>query len=232
MMDFTCFLKIPEVLDDKRLWELRADLAGMRMNMVQVYRVEGIGKPLGNEASGPCIYSADGTHQVFYGNPTGDFDIESRIAEVFPNSIVSTGKVFPTGEEAWVVRANPVVAAKRDTTKGDMNRDIMAAMAILGMHQMGAKGEGYSAKSMERVPGLKDLLTEAGEHGIMDGGMFYHCGGVPFISEEPIHYGIRVSLVRGTEVLVEGHLHPELKRLESMYGGMRIFPAIPVKNVA
>ena len=90
MVDFKAFLKIPEVLDDEKVWELRADLAGMRMNMVKVYRVDGVGKPLWDDASGPCTYSADGTHQIFYGNPTGDFDIESRIRVVFPDSISSS----------------------------------------------------------------------------------------------------------------------------------------------
>ena len=230
-MDFTAFLKIPEVLDDKRIWQLRADLAGMFMNMVKVYRVDGIGKPLDDYAEGPRIYSADGTHQVFYGNPTGSFDIESRIAEVFPGSIVSNGKVFPTGEETWVVRTNPQIAAIRETPSKDINTDIMAAMASVEMAMLTGNRISYSAKSRERAPGLRELVAEAAEHGITNAGMFYHCGGVPFMSEG--HYpGMRVSLVKGTEVLVEGFIHPGLKRLESMYPGLRIHPAIPIDDAA
>jgi len=232
MIDFTAFLKIPEVLDDERVWQLRAELAGMLMNMVDVYHVDGVGKPLwGEVAAGPCTYSADGTHQVFYGNPAGDFDVESRIREVFPDSIVSSGTHFPTGEKAWVVRANPIIAATPDTTVRDMNMDVIAAAAVMEMASVNG-GAGYSAQSRERIPGLNDLLREAKAHGIKDGGMFYHCGGVPYTREKPLQYGIRVMLVKGTEVLIEGPLHPELKRLESMYEGLAIHPAIPVRDVA
>lgn len=231
-MNFTAFLKVPEVLDDERIWELRADLAGICMNMVKVYHVDDVGKPLDDNAEGPYIYSADGTHQIFYGNPTGVFDIESRIAKVFPGSIVSNGHVFPTGEEAWVVRTNPWVASIKEDLSKDISRDIMTAMVAIEMYNNGLTGNGYSAKSREIVPGLKDLLAESGEHGIIDGGMFYHCGGVPFITETPMSFGGRVSLVKGTEILVEGPISPELKILESRYEGMRTFPAIPVRKIA
>lgn len=223
------FIRCPEKLPEGSISDIEKEINECGVSLVGVYNVSTV--PVAayeDEPHRPGLCMADGTQMVFCGNPSGAFDFESYIEEVFEKAFISRGNIYQTGEDLWIVRAPPVLL-KQDEDMKRLEKDVMAAMVAMNLQRMvppEGKHGGVLYSSQEKLKsehGIHDVLREVNSHGLRNIGVFYTFSGVPFKCEAIPPMSPKVRLVEGTEIIAEGPYTSGLKRIEGMHPGMRVF---------
>ena len=236
MANGSFLLQFPQKLEGKALSDLEGELGEMDVSVADVYHADGVPDFLPKAKLGSRLDVASGIESVFYGNPPAEFDFEARLKYVFGDeAIISKGTHPATGGQLWIARSSYFFPATDEEIRQGIDAAAMAAMAAMGMHNMGAKamhGSQHTFESREEVPGLKEILRTAREYGIKST-IFCNGSGVPYMRRTPHPKGSRYQLVEGTEVLIEFDRIPNrIKKLQSRYEGLFIHAAFPFRRMS